>query len=72
MDNIVLRPGSVSLPAWRAIYRGARATLDRACRPAVETAAQVGEDSIAEGAPVYGINTGFGKLAQVKIGVEDR
>ena len=28
-------------------------------------------DIIAEGAPVYGINTGFGKLAQVRIGVED-
>ncbi|MBX3553110.1 MAG: histidine ammonia-lyase [Pseudolabrys sp.] len=71
MDTIVLTPGSVSLPAWRAIYRGAQATLDRACGPAVAAAARVVEDIIAEGAPVYGINTGFGKLAQVRIGVED-
>ncbi len=71
MDKIMLTPGSVSLPAWRAIYRGAPATLDRAWLPAVEAAARVVEEIIAEGAPVYGINTGFGKLAQVRIGVED-
>lgn len=71
MDSIVLIPGAVSLRAWRAIYRGVQATLDRSCRSAVEAAAQVVEDIVTDGAPVYGINTGFGKLAQVRIGVED-
>lgn len=71
MDTVRLVPGSVTLKEWRAIYRGAGVTIDLACRPAVEAAAKVVEDIIAEGAPVYGINTGFGKLAQVRIGVED-
>ncbi|HRF08604.1 MAG TPA: histidine ammonia-lyase [Xanthobacteraceae bacterium] len=71
MDNIVLTPGSISLPAWRAIYRGAHAKLDRGCKPVVEAAAKVVAEIIAARAPVYGINTGFGKLAQVRIEVED-
>lgn len=31
--SIVLKPGDVSLTEWRAIYRGASATLAPACRP---------------------------------------
>ena len=45
--------------------------LDPACRPAIaESAAAVGR-ILARHEPVYGINTGFGKLASVKIGDED-
>jgi histidine ammonia-lyase len=71
METIALTPGSVTLRQWRAIYRGAGVLLDRGSMPAVEAAAKVVEDIVAAGAPVYGINTGFGKLAQVRIGVED-
>jgi histidine ammonia-lyase len=71
METIALTPGSVTLRQWRAIYRGAGVMLDRGSMPAVEAAAKVVEDIVAAGAPVYGINTGFGKLAQVRIGVED-
>jgi histidine ammonia-lyase len=71
METIALTPGSITLRQWRAIYRGAGVLLDRGSMPAVEAAARVVEDIVAAGAPVYGINTGFGKLAQVRIGVED-
>ncbi|MDR6955294.1 histidine ammonia-lyase [Ancylobacter sp. 3268] len=71
MTEIVLKPGAVSLAEWRAIYRGASARLDSACLPAVERSARAVADILAKGEPVYGINTGFGKLATVKIGDAD-
>ena len=35
MADVVLRPGQTTLADWRAIYRGARVTLDPACHAAV-------------------------------------
>ncbi|MCS0504506.1 histidine ammonia-lyase [Ancylobacter mangrovi] len=71
MSDIVLKPGDVSLAEWRAVYRGAGVRLDPACLPAVERSAKAVADILARGEPVYGINTGFGKLATVKIGDAD-
>jgi histidine ammonia-lyase len=71
MNQIVLRPGSVSLAQWRTIYRGAPVSLDPASRPGIERAAATVSAIVADGAPVYGINTGFGKLASVRIGAAD-
>ncbi len=68
---LVLQPGHVPLAHWRAIYRGAAVTLDPAALPAVRASAAVVEAIVAKGAPVYGINTGFGKLASVRIEPED-
>ena len=71
-DNpVVLSPGVVPLAGWRAIYRGAGASLDPACRPRVAAAAAAVEAIVARGEPVYGINTGFGKLASVRIAPAD-
>ena len=70
-DVLVLQPGAVPLSTWRAIYFGAEAALDPACRPAVERSAAVVDAIVAKGEPVYGINTGFGKLASVRIAAED-
>ncbi|KKC26665.1 histidine ammonia-lyase [Sphingomonas sp. SRS2] len=71
MSDIILKPGSVPLDQWRAIYRGAVPSLDSACAPIIaESAAAVGR-ILARHEPVYGINTGFGKLASVRIGDED-
>ncbi|WP_369944318.1 histidine ammonia-lyase [Xanthomonas medicagonis] len=70
-DEILLRPGAVSLAQWRAVYRGAGVRLDPACAEAVLRSAQTVEAIVATGAPVYGINTGFGKLASVRIERED-
>jgi histidine ammonia-lyase len=68
---MLLTPGAVPYSAWQAIYEGAAPVLDPACRPAIaESAAAVGR-ILARHEPVYGINTGFGKLASVRIGDED-
>jgi histidine ammonia-lyase len=64
-------PGAVPLAGWRAIYRGATPTLDPACRVAIAKSAAAVARILARHEPVYGINTGFGKLATVKIGDAD-
>ena len=68
---IVLNPGAVPLSDWRALYRGAPVVLDPACAPAVAEAAAAVERILAHGEPVYGINTGFGRLASVRIDAVD-
>ncbi|WP_062206585.1 histidine ammonia-lyase [Aureimonas sp. AU12] len=71
MTPLLLTPGHVTLADWRAVYRGAVPRLDPACLPAVEAAAAAVSRILARGEPVYGINTGFGKLASVRIGTQD-
>jgi histidine ammonia-lyase len=66
-DPVSLGRGPVSLVDWRAVFAGAPVTLDPACRPAVEASARAVEAIVAKGEPVYGINTGFGKLASARI-----
>jgi histidine ammonia-lyase len=68
---IELRPGKVGLGDWCAIYAGADIALDPACAPAIEAGARTVEAIVAKGEPVYGINTGFGKLASVRIDPAD-
>lgn len=69
--TLTLRPGAVTLAQWRAIFEGARVRLDPAAAAAVLRSAQTVADIVAKGEPVYGINTGFGKLASVRIERED-
>ena len=64
---MILTPGDVTLSQWRDIYRGAKATLDPACLPRVAESAAAVERILSRGQPVYGINTGFGKLASTRI-----
>lgn len=71
MKGIVLNPGRVPMTDWRAIYRGAPATLNASCFAAIEANARVVDAIIARDQPVYGVNTGFGKLAHVRIRTED-
>ncbi len=71
MSTIVLKPGAVPLSGWRAIYRGAAIALDPSCRKGVDAAAGAVAAIVARGDPVYGINTGFGKLANVRIDAAD-
>ncbi len=66
-QSIRLSAGAVPLADWRAIYSGGAVALDPACRPGVEAAARTVAAIIARGAPVYGVNTGFGKLASVRV-----
>ena len=69
--TVTLRPGSVTLGEWRRIYRGDTAVLTDESRAGVDAAAGTIERIVAKGEPVYGINTGFGKLASVRIGNAD-
>ncbi len=71
MDPLTLTPGEVELATWRAVYRGADVRLDPACARAVAESAAAVTRILARGEPVYGINTGFGKLAGVRIEAED-
>ena len=66
-----LTPGSVPLGAWRAIARGEAFSLDSGALPAVAASAAAVDAIVAEGKPVYGINTGFGKLASVRIALDE-
>jgi histidine ammonia-lyase len=68
---IVLKPGRMRLTDWRAIAAGAAVTLDPVAMPAVAASAAAVEAIVAAGAPVYGINTGFGKLANIRIAPDE-
>src|SRR5471030_1636334 len=66
-----LAPGEVDLATLRAIYQGELAlSLDAAACEAIERAQRTVADILATGEVVYGINTGFGKLANTRIPVK--
>ncbi len=66
-----LTPGSISLADWREIYTGAPVRLAPECRVVIAESAAAVERILARGEAVYGINTGFGKLAAVRIEADD-
>ncbi|MEJ5085546.1 histidine ammonia-lyase [Brucella pseudogrignonensis] len=70
--SLVLHPGNVSLGVLEQIYRGnLAARIDPSFHKGVEKAAARIAEIAAGDAPVYGINTGFGKLASIRIAPED-
>jgi histidine ammonia-lyase len=71
MSVVTLIPGETRLEAWREIWRGALARLEPSSAPRIAESAAAVERILARGEPVYGINTGFGKLASVRIGAGD-
>ena len=65
-------PGELGLPELERLYRGGGAVrLERACREPMERAAARVAAVAAGDAAVYGVNTGFGRLASVRIARED-
>lgn len=69
---IVLYPGAVPLATLEAVYRGNDAVrLDDQFRAAIASAAARIAAIVGGDAAVYGINTGFGKLASVRIPAHD-
>ena len=50
MNGIILRPGEIRLAEWRAIYRGAAASLDPASYPAISRSAEVRSGRVARAA----------------------
>lgn len=70
--TITLHPGSVPLKDLETIYwTGEPARLDPVFDAGIEKAAARIAEIAAGNAPVYGINTGFGKLASIKIDAAD-
>ncbi|SCX12971.1 histidine ammonia-lyase [Agrobacterium rosae] len=70
--TITLKPGQVSLKDLEVIYwTGEPARLDSAFDKGIEKAAARIAEIAAGNAPVYGINTGFGKLASIRIDAAD-
>ncbi len=68
---ITLKPGAVSLSQLQQLASGASAKLDAAFWPRIDTAASIVADAANGGGAVYGVNTGFGKLASKRIAPAD-
>uniref|UniRef100_UPI001648E7CC aromatic amino acid lyase n=1 Tax=Vibrio crassostreae TaxID=246167 RepID=UPI001648E7CC len=72
MLNLLIKPGQLGLPELRKVSRSpVSLSLDPAAIPGIEASTRVVEQVIAEDRTVYGINTGFGLLANPKIAPED-
>ena len=69
--SITITAGAVSLSDWRRIFRGETPVLNASCHPKIFASAAAVARILARHEPVYGINTGFGKLASVKINDDD-
>ncbi|WP_298850270.1 histidine ammonia-lyase [uncultured Ruegeria sp.] len=72
MTILTLTPGTAALSQLERVFCEESAVrLDPACHASIEEAHQRIADAAAGEAAVYGVNTGFGKLASVKIAAED-
>ncbi|MES2936089.1 MAG: histidine ammonia-lyase [Pseudomonadota bacterium] len=71
--NETLVPGQLALDQLRRLCGGERLTveLDPACREGIRASAELVRKATEGDAPVYGVNTGFGKLATTRIQKED-
>ncbi|MCP1200526.1 histidine ammonia-lyase [Notoacmeibacter sp. MSK16QG-6] len=69
---MMLTPGAATLNQLAAIYlANASVEIDPACRSAVDKAAERVAEAADGDAAIYGVNTGFGKLASIRIGSKD-
>lgn len=65
---LVIHPGALTLEDLRRVNRApVTLSLDSACHAAIDAAADTVAQVIAQGRVVYGINTGFGLLANTRI-----
>lgn len=64
---VTLNPGSVSLSELRSIWSGASVSLHDSAWAAIDASAEAVARIVASGETVYGVNTGFGLLAQTRI-----
>lgn len=72
MNALMLIPGAVTLrDLFTVLHEEAAVVLDPAYRDGVEKAAARIAKAAAGDVPVYGVNTGFGKLASIKIENKD-
>jgi histidine ammonia-lyase len=69
---MLLRPGALTLDELLTVHRGGEAlVLDDMAWPQVLRSAAVVQAAAAGDAAVYGVNTGFGKLASTRIDAAD-
>jgi histidine ammonia-lyase len=67
-NTLVLTPGSLALAQMRRVMRNTvTITLDPAAANAIHAGSRAVAAIVANGAPAYGINTGFGRLATTHI-----
>jgi histidine ammonia-lyase len=65
---LLLTPGTTRLTELRHIYRrNMSADINEVCKSRVDAAARIVAEAAQSDKPVYGINTGFGKLASTRI-----
>ncbi len=65
---MIVKPGEASLASLEEVFRyGAPVTLDKSCHNAINASAAIIEQAATGADPVYGVNTGFGKLANRRI-----
>ena len=70
-EEIMLTPGKATLADLRRVFREDLAvSIDPACKTRVDAAAAIVAAAADGDAAVYGINTGFGKLASTRIPAE--
>ena len=68
VESVVLKPAATSLATLERLYRESPpAALEPSCRAGVDHAAAVIGRAASGDAAVYGVNTGFGKLASERI-----
>lgn len=67
-DALLIEPGAVALPTLRRVWEApVKIALGREARARLAASCKAVGDILAKGQPVYGINTGFGLLAQTRI-----
>ena len=71
MTTVSLNPGAAHLTDWRAILDGAVASLGGESARNIASGQKIVEEIVAAGTVTYGVNTGFGKLASVRIADAD-
>jgi histidine ammonia-lyase len=69
---MLLRPGQLTLDELQALHGGLQPlVVDPQALPGILASAAVVQRAAAGAAPVYGVNTGFGKLASTRISEAD-
>jgi histidine ammonia-lyase len=72
MATLVLRPGALTLDDIQAIHAGGvQIAIDKSADTAIAAGAAVVRRAAESDAAVYGVNTGFGKLASTRISRDD-
>lgn len=72
MKTLIIKPGELSLDDIRCVHRShLPVALDDSAIAGIQAAQQTVADVLRQGRTVYGINTGFGLLANTRIAAEE-